>query len=349
VRLGACTRYRYGKHVFGARAVASCPPFARPLRRNPLVPVATVDARAELNARLERAAAADDGGRIEDRVPNVGHSTMEAPLLRPLPAEVFDDGPRLTPRVDRYTVGFGPRWGGAVVAVGARVVAGVVVGAGAVVTVAVTAGGGLPVLVAGGARVAAAVVVGGVLASPVRPGGVVACRVVAGRVPTAAVDTGDTGAPSAVPVAGGWPSAVLGAGAVVAGAVVAGAVVVAGGEGVARINPVSRTPAATTAAAGISSHRRRRRRLAVIGGPGRSRIGPVSVSTSVTSNPADERVSSPRVAATWVAGGRAAGSEWVIAVSSGAQPGAGRWGSLVDGVAARRRPRHRGRGRPPAR
>ena len=73
-------------------------------RRNHLVPVPVVASLAELNARLEQADAADDGRRIENRVRTVGQDfTAEAPLLRPLPSDAFDDGLWLTPRVDRYS------------------------------------------------------------------------------------------------------------------------------------------------------------------------------------------------------------------------------------------------------
>lgn len=73
-------------------------------RRNHLVPVPVVDTLAELNARLELADRKDDARRIENRVRTVGQDfALEAPLLRPLPADPFDDGLWLTPRVDRYS------------------------------------------------------------------------------------------------------------------------------------------------------------------------------------------------------------------------------------------------------
>jgi len=73
-------------------------------RRNYLVPVPVVDTLSALNARLELADSADDGRRIENRVRTVGQDfAVEAPLLRPLPAEPFDAGLWLTPRVDRYS------------------------------------------------------------------------------------------------------------------------------------------------------------------------------------------------------------------------------------------------------
>jgi len=73
-------------------------------RRNHLVPVPVVATLTELNARLELDDVADDGRRIENRVRTVGQDfAVEAPLLRPLPAEPFDAGLWLTPRVDRYS------------------------------------------------------------------------------------------------------------------------------------------------------------------------------------------------------------------------------------------------------
>jgi len=73
-------------------------------RRNHLVPVPVVDTLSELNARLKLDDVADDGRRIENRVRTVGQDfAVEAPLLRPLPAEPFDAGLWLTPRVDRYS------------------------------------------------------------------------------------------------------------------------------------------------------------------------------------------------------------------------------------------------------
>ncbi len=73
-------------------------------RRNHLVPVPVVDTLTELNARLEQADIADDARRIDNRVRTVGEDfAVEAPLLRPLPADAFDDGLWLTPRVDRYS------------------------------------------------------------------------------------------------------------------------------------------------------------------------------------------------------------------------------------------------------
>jgi transposase len=72
-------------------------------RRNHLVPVPEVDTLAELNLRVERADVSDDSRRVDGRVVTVGQAfAVEAPLLRPLPAEAFEPGLLLTPRVDRY-------------------------------------------------------------------------------------------------------------------------------------------------------------------------------------------------------------------------------------------------------
>ncbi len=72
-------------------------------RRTHLVPVPKVDSLAELNARLVAADAADGHRRITNRVRTVGQDfALEAPLLRPLPSEVFQTGLSLEPLVDRY-------------------------------------------------------------------------------------------------------------------------------------------------------------------------------------------------------------------------------------------------------
>jgi transposase len=72
-------------------------------RRTHLVPVPTVDSMAELNERLEVYDAADDARRIGNRITTVGQDfTTEQPLLASLPAEPFEPGVTLTPRVDRY-------------------------------------------------------------------------------------------------------------------------------------------------------------------------------------------------------------------------------------------------------
>jgi hypothetical protein len=72
-------------------------------RRNHLVPVPVVDTLAELNERIAAADAADDARRVASRARTVGQDfAVEAPLLRRLPAEGFDAGLWLTPRVDRF-------------------------------------------------------------------------------------------------------------------------------------------------------------------------------------------------------------------------------------------------------
>lgn len=72
-------------------------------RRTHLVPVPRVEGLAELNERLAVYDEADDARRITNRATTVGHDfATEAPLLRALPAEPFEPGLTLTPRVDRY-------------------------------------------------------------------------------------------------------------------------------------------------------------------------------------------------------------------------------------------------------
>lgn len=72
-------------------------------RRNHLVPVPRVESMAALNELLKAYDLADDARRIGNRTRSVGdHFAFEAPLLRPLPDEVFETGLTLTPRVDRY-------------------------------------------------------------------------------------------------------------------------------------------------------------------------------------------------------------------------------------------------------
>jgi transposase len=73
-------------------------------RRNHLVPVPKVDTLGELNALLVDYDIADDARRISNRTMSVGqHFAFEATLLRPLPADRFETGLALTPRVDRYS------------------------------------------------------------------------------------------------------------------------------------------------------------------------------------------------------------------------------------------------------
>lgn len=72
-------------------------------RRNHLVPVPVVATMAELNDLLVGYDLAGDQRRIGNRTMSIGqHFELEADLLRPLPAEVFETGLTLTPRVDRY-------------------------------------------------------------------------------------------------------------------------------------------------------------------------------------------------------------------------------------------------------
>jgi len=72
-------------------------------RRTHLVPVPKVATMAELNAGLEAYDEADDARRIANRVLTVGQDfALEAPRLRPLPAEPFEAGLVLRPRVDRH-------------------------------------------------------------------------------------------------------------------------------------------------------------------------------------------------------------------------------------------------------
>jgi hypothetical protein len=59
---------------------------------------------AELNDLLAAADAKDDHRRLEGRTVTVGTDfALEAGVLRPLPAEAFESGTTLTPRVDRHS------------------------------------------------------------------------------------------------------------------------------------------------------------------------------------------------------------------------------------------------------
>ncbi len=72
-------------------------------RRNHLVPMPRVDSIAELNDLLAQFDAADDDRRIGLRTTTIGQAfTAEAPYLAPLPAEAFETGLELSPRVDRH-------------------------------------------------------------------------------------------------------------------------------------------------------------------------------------------------------------------------------------------------------
>lgn len=71
-------------------------------RRNCLVPVPKVDSLAELNERIAAFDAADEDRRIGSRTRTIGqYFSIEAPLLTPLPDELFETGRYFTPRVDR--------------------------------------------------------------------------------------------------------------------------------------------------------------------------------------------------------------------------------------------------------
>lgn len=73
-------------------------------RRNHLVPVPEVDSIDELNALIDKWDADDDGRRIGGRPRTVGELfAVEVPLLKPLPAEPFETGIWLSPRVDRFS------------------------------------------------------------------------------------------------------------------------------------------------------------------------------------------------------------------------------------------------------
>ena len=72
-------------------------------RRTHLSPIPVVDSLDELNARIDAADRADDARRIQARLRTVGQDfAVEQPLLAPLPADRFESGLWLTPRVDRF-------------------------------------------------------------------------------------------------------------------------------------------------------------------------------------------------------------------------------------------------------
>ncbi len=74
-------------------------------RRNRLSPMPVVASLDELNDRIRVWEAEDDGRRINDRVRTVGQDfNTEQPHLAALPAEAFDPGLVLTPRVDRSSM-----------------------------------------------------------------------------------------------------------------------------------------------------------------------------------------------------------------------------------------------------
>lgn len=71
-------------------------------RRNFLTPVPVVKTLAELNDQLRVWDEEEDARRIAQRLRTIGQDfAVEQPLLSPLPAETFDPGLVLTPRVDR--------------------------------------------------------------------------------------------------------------------------------------------------------------------------------------------------------------------------------------------------------
>jgi transposase len=71
-------------------------------RRNHLTPMPQVDSLDELNERITGWEVADEARRITGHTNNIGDDFAdERPLLRRLPAEAFDPGVVLHPRVDR--------------------------------------------------------------------------------------------------------------------------------------------------------------------------------------------------------------------------------------------------------
>jgi transposase len=74
-------------------------------RRNFLTPVPAVKSLAELNDKLRIWDEEEDARRISQRLRTIGQDfAVEQPLLSPLPAETFDPGLVLTPRVDRSSL-----------------------------------------------------------------------------------------------------------------------------------------------------------------------------------------------------------------------------------------------------
>lgn len=72
-------------------------------RRTHLAPVPKVDSLVGLNERLAAYDESDNARRITNRAATVGQDfAAEQTLLRPLPAEPFEPGLTLSPRVDRY-------------------------------------------------------------------------------------------------------------------------------------------------------------------------------------------------------------------------------------------------------
>lgn len=74
-------------------------------RRNRLTPMPVADSLDELNDRIRDWEGQDEHRRINDRIRTIGQDfATERPLLNPLPAEGFDPGLVLTPRVDRSSM-----------------------------------------------------------------------------------------------------------------------------------------------------------------------------------------------------------------------------------------------------
>jgi transposase len=74
-------------------------------RRNRLSPMPVVESLDELNDRIRIWESLDDRRRINDRIRTIGQDfAAEQPFLAPLPAEAFDPGLVLTPRVDRSSM-----------------------------------------------------------------------------------------------------------------------------------------------------------------------------------------------------------------------------------------------------
>ncbi|SDH41528.1 Transposase [Arthrobacter subterraneus] len=74
-------------------------------RRNRLSPMPVADSLDELNDRIRKWEAQDEDRRINDRIRTIGQDfEIERPFLARLPAEEFDPGLALNPRVDRSSM-----------------------------------------------------------------------------------------------------------------------------------------------------------------------------------------------------------------------------------------------------
>ena len=74
-------------------------------RRNRLSPMPVAKSLEELNDRIRAWEVQDDQRRINDRIRTIGQDlAAEAPFLAPLPAEEFDPGLVVNPRVDRSSM-----------------------------------------------------------------------------------------------------------------------------------------------------------------------------------------------------------------------------------------------------